>query len=182
MTDQPESASEYEELLADLDLSAQGIGPLDRLDAEQIAAVIRALEAKVRALEHQRDTHYVAKPFVNTLEKMLVDADETERELRSDRDRLAGEVERLELRVAHWQQLHEHAINATAALSADAISLTDDNTRLTSELAAARENEARYLWLRDTSDAEQCEYMFDTLELENWDEYIDAARRAGGEG
>lgn len=79
-------------------------------------------------------------------------------------------------------------LNALRQMSAEV-------ARLTSELAAAKTNEARYLWLRGNTCADhsprwlqwevrcwQCPEWTTDLRGQRLDEAIDAARSAGGEG
>jgi len=174
MADQTESASEdalkpvecveyLDDIVAKNAAGARNILiPIELLSDS--AAALRALEAKVKALEHTRDTLYVAKPFVNTLEKMLADADETECELRADRDRLAGEVERLtnmldaeNSRARRLADLNDHLVEKVTrraftekaqdevidGLVSETRRMDAEVARLTSELAAAREDLAQ---------------------------------------
>lgn len=78
MADQPENASEYAPLLADLDLSVRGMLTLDWSDAKEAAKAIRALEAKV---EEKEATIFRQS---ETITRMLLEHDD----LRADRDRL----------------------------------------------------------------------------------------------
>lgn len=94
-----------------------------------------------------------------------------------DRDRLAGEVERLN------EMLAADADSWRAVLAArDA-----EVARLTSELAAARENEARWLWMFPddalVSVTERMQRVYRKWDgCDSWNAAVDAARRAGGEG
>lgn len=120
------------ELLSDLDNIAQGIMRPDSLDAGNAARAIRALEAKVRAVEHTRDTYYVAKPFYNSTEKELNRALERESELRADRNRLAGEVERL-------TNMYGAAMDRVDGSARQVARLTAEVAELREELAQRRE-------------------------------------------
>jgi hypothetical protein len=53
---------------------------------------VHALRAEVERLEHMMETHYVAKPFVNTLEKQAADMDEELSDLRSQLSARDAEV------------------------------------------------------------------------------------------
>lgn len=104
---------------------------------ERVVSTIRALEARVREVEEQRDT-------------AMTDRHDEMAELRADRDRIAaelcgtqtrlsemaGEVERLEAEASAQR-------NRVADLRAANLGFLVDNTRLTSELDKAREELAQ---------------------------------------
>lgn len=145
----------------------------------RVPAAIRALEAKVveeslSAFEARAD---VAR-WMNACEAILKLWEGADLELRADRDRLAGEVEEWKARCAERNGAHGRQVAV----------LNDEVARLTAELAAARENEARYLywraqWLDESEPAQDLPYAYYTAKTPaELDAAIDAARRAGGEG
>lgn len=148
MTDQTESASEYAEFLADLDAICAGM-PNKTVQGiiYHAASAIRALEAKVRGmdaavewLERDRDLwHQRAKINEDRADKyaaqsayLLPALSEARLRIEADRDRLAGEVERLtKIANDHAGELDSQGV---ALIQAQA-----EVARLTSELAETRE-------------------------------------------
>lgn len=151
MTDQTESASEYAEFLADLDAICAGM-PNKTVQGiiYHAASAIRALEAKVRGmdeavewLERDRDLwHQRAKINEDRADKyaaqsayLLPALSEARLRIEADRDRLAGEVERLRSMLtadAEQGTTKRFLRDRTEGLEAEV-------ARLTAELAAARE-------------------------------------------
>ncbi len=151
----PIVVSDHAALLRDLDSAAAGVQRLDREDAESAAKAIRGLEATVRELEEPTFCEECGKSIHDCnmdywrekAEKAFADY----AELRADRDRLAGEVERL---TKHVSRL-EHA-NATAFSDRDRLSdqldevseardrLEDENARLAGEVERLKAAESIY--------------------------------------
>ena len=150
MTDQTESASEYAHAIAWL----RGLPRQYMYSAEHVEEIIRALEAKVLWMEgdmrvlRRRDDKLVAEIY----------------ELRADRDRLAGEVERLtnmldaeNSRARRLADLNDHLVEKVTrraftekaqdevidGLVSETRRMDAEVARLTSELAAAREDLAQ---------------------------------------
>lgn len=171
-TDPREGGSEQDrvELLRTLDYQSTG-GSIGAVTAARCAAAIRALEAKVAEREAR-----------------CVELANWWNAASADRDRLAGEVERLTNERDASNRATERQWEAASQLRAEV-------ARLTSELAAAREDETRLLWtFIDTGidqigeidiHARACEIndgedeMRDASYLQAIREAIDAARRAG---
>jgi len=169
MTDQTES--ERAELLERADARLSGLKKLFDYEVliRDLAAALRALKAKVRedAEMHER---------IEAANHREIDR------LRADRDRLAGEVGRWQREYAVLVEGHVSVMDARDRLDLEV-------TRLTSELAAARENEARYAELKSNLRPRDC---FDQFWLEeqgldlnsSMDACLDAviaARSAAGE-
>lgn len=163
--------------------------------------LIRALEAKVQDLEYRLDADGVremagelaymrtkasdaegalvfAQQSNDLLRKMNAVLIDDTAKLRADRDRLAGEVDDLLDRIHTMAQRYGSAVA--------------EHERLTAELAAARENEARYLALVGSGAYvpsqmnKQCPWGLGAgygrpATKAELDAAIDAARRAGGE-
>jgi uncharacterized protein (DUF3084 family) len=204
MTDQTESATDY----GTADAWDGFEGYIGTKETAQVAAAIRALEAKVRELEAQHardDEHYTAsQTYGEKHRKNWVEACQQREQVRAqleslhamhdnlrdeylatiaDRDRLAGEVFNLRADVMQWQVYFKTMVEFSA----------HNHARLTSELAAARENEARYLAVKGFCEANahvsahsrRHRWSMEVNALDanpSFDAAIDAARSAGGEG
>ncbi len=155
------------------------------------AAAIRALEAKVREVQ----SHNIGLAQSQAAMALAVDR------LRADRDRLAGEVESLKDDLTLSDEHEEQAIANIARLTSElervnvyAKRLEFANDSLAGEirtrgveLAAARENEARWLWMFPddglVSVTERMQRVYRRWDgSDSWNAAVDAARRAGGEG
>ena len=182
MTDQTESESEEPLTPAECAEYLDDIAAKSAAGARNLAIPIELLSysaAAIRALEASRDL--IAHERNDLL--LRLDADgirdmEAERAyLRADRDRLAGEVFNLRADVMQWQTYFKTMVEFAA----------HNDARLTSELAAARKNEARWLWMFPAdplvSVTERMQRVYRKWDgSDSWNGAVDAARSAGGEG
>lgn len=134
MTDQTESASEYAELLADLDfydednwrnVMRQYPGAQDAI--RKAAAAIRALEAKVRkVVTHAESVDRAAGALSEALaveQRVSKGWQETAEKFRAERDRLAGEVYGVRLALTNAQQVADELRAELAAAREDSLRL-----------------------------------------------------------
>ena len=193
MTDQTESASDDYPICEDECVTWGG-----HADNCRVPAAIRALEAKVREAEtniaqwrHQStllEYENAGLAANQCLHDAIVgdDGGNSYCTVKAERDRLAGEVERLRKEQPTREDVDDitEAGRLMASAAKKIMALSAEVARLTAELAVARENEARWKWMFPDSPlvsvTERMQRVYRKWDgSDSWNDAVDAARRAG---